>query len=103
MSFLFEATVEIFAGGFYCKGIFPLHSLAFLLPSQTKKRVLLTEETSTIYLQVFFHQVMRIERQPTSPEIGLPWWKKENAGQLSRNLNSIQQQLRGLLRNIMIL
>lgn len=43
VSFLFEATLEVFAGGFYCKGVFPLHILAFLLPSQTKIRIGLTE------------------------------------------------------------
>lgn len=35
--------------------------------------------------------------------MGLPWSEKENTRQLSRNLNSIQQQLRGLLRSLMML
>lgn len=43
VSSLLEATFEVFAGGLIAKASFPLHILAFLLPSQTKIRIGPTE------------------------------------------------------------
>lgn len=43
VTFLFEATLKLFAAWFYCQVVFPLHVLAFFLPSQTKIRVCLSK------------------------------------------------------------